>query len=65
MTVVVLMLVVGLIALGLPTVTHRDEKRFWHPWLNAGLLPLVAGMLVARRWAPRSNRCSRPCWHWR
>jgi len=46
-TVVVLLLVVGLIALGLPSVSHRDRRRFWHPWLNTGLAPALVGLAAA------------------
>ena len=42
----VLLLVGGGLALGLPHVTARDRRRFWHPWVNAGLLPLLAGLAI-------------------
>lgn len=43
---VILLLVGGGLALGLPHVTARDRQRFWHPWVNSGLLPLLIGMTL-------------------
>jgi hypothetical protein len=43
---IVLLLLGGLLALGLPHITRQTERRFWHPWINTGLLPLVIGMVV-------------------
>src|SRR4051812_27132755 len=42
----ILLLVGGGLALGLPHVTARDRQRFWHPWVNSGLLPLLVGMML-------------------
>lgn len=42
----ILLLVGGGLALGLPHITARDRQRFWHPWINSGLLPLLLGMAV-------------------
>lgn len=46
MNLVALLLIGGVLAIGLPHVTRRSERRFWHPWMNAGLLPLVVGLAV-------------------
>jgi hypothetical protein len=42
----ILLLVGGGLALGLPHVTARTRRRFWHPWINTGLLPLLGGILL-------------------
>ncbi len=42
----VLLLVGGGLALGLPHVTARSRRRFWHPWINTGLLPLLLGIMI-------------------
>ncbi len=42
----ILLLVGGGLALGLPHVTARDRQRFWHPWVNSGWLPLLLGMTL-------------------
>jgi len=47
LVVLLLLLVAGLLAIGLPKVTRRDRRRSWHPWLNSGLLPLLFGMALA------------------
>lgn len=44
--VVVLLLAGGLLAFGMPRVGARDRRRFWHPWVNSGVLPLVLGLAV-------------------
>ena len=46
MDLVVLLLLGGVLAMGLPHVTRRSERRIWHPWVNTGLLPLVLGLAV-------------------
>lgn len=43
---VVLLLIGGVLALGLPHVTARDRRRVWHHWVNGGLLSLLAGMFI-------------------
>jgi len=43
---VILLLIGGVLAIGLPHVTRRSRRRFWHPWVNSGLAPLVLGLLV-------------------
>lgn len=50
----ILLLVGGGLALGLPHVSARDRQRFWHPWVNSGLLPLLVGMALgpAFPWPP-------------
>lgn len=47
MDLAVLLLLGGVLAIGLPHVTRRSERRMWHPWVNAGLLPLVLGLAVS------------------
>ncbi len=42
----ILLLVGGGLALGLPHLTARTRRRFWHPWINTGLLPLLMGIIV-------------------
>ena len=42
----ILLLVGGGLVLGLPHVTARDRARFWHPWVNSGLLPLLLGLCL-------------------
>lgn len=44
--VLVLVLVGGLFALGMPRITVRGRRRFWHPWANSGLLPLLLGLAI-------------------
>lgn len=41
----VLILLGGLVALALPRITAR-RRRFWHPWINSGLLPLLGGLAI-------------------
>lgn len=43
---VILLLVGGGLALGLPHLTARTRRRFWHPWINTGLLPLLVGIFL-------------------
>lgn len=42
----VLLLIGGLFALGMPRLTVRGRRRFWHPWANSGLLLLLLGFAV-------------------
>ncbi len=42
----VLLLLGGLLALGLPRITVRGRRRFWHGWVNSGLLPLLVGLAI-------------------
>jgi hypothetical protein len=42
----VLLLLGGLFALGMPRITVRGRRRFWHPWANSGLLLLLAGYAI-------------------
>ena len=42
----ILLLVGGGLALGLPHLTARTRRRFWHPWINTGLLPLLVGIFL-------------------
>ena len=42
----IFLLVGGGLALGLPHLTARTRRRFWHPWINTGLLPLLVGILL-------------------
>ena len=44
----IVVLCAGLVALGFPQVGRYDRRRFWHPWVNSGLLPLVLGISVQR-----------------
>jgi hypothetical protein len=39
----VLLLIGGFFALGMPRITVRGRRRFWHPWANSGLLLLLIG----------------------
>jgi len=42
----VLLLLGGLFALGMPRITVRGRRRFWHAWANSGLLPLLLGLAI-------------------
>jgi hypothetical protein len=42
----VLVLLGGIFALGLPSIAVRGRRRFWHPWVNSGLLPLFIGLAI-------------------
>jgi hypothetical protein len=42
----VLLLLGGLLALGLPRILVRGRRRFWHGWVNSGLLPLLIGLAI-------------------
>jgi hypothetical protein len=42
----VLVLLGGIFALGLPSLAVRGRRRFWHPWVNSGLLPLLIGLAI-------------------
>jgi hypothetical protein len=35
-----------LLALGLPRILVRGRRRFWHGWVNSGLLPLLIGLAI-------------------
>lgn len=39
----VLLLIGGFFALGMPRISVRGRRRFWHPWANSGLLLLLVG----------------------
>jgi hypothetical protein len=43
---IALLLIGGGLALGLPHATAHSRDRFWYPWVNAGLLPLLIGMAI-------------------
>ena len=42
----VLLLLGGLLALGMPRISVRGRRRFWQPWANSGLLPLLVGIAI-------------------
>lgn len=42
----VLLLIGGFFALGMPRITVRGRRRFWHPWANSGLLLLLVGYAI-------------------
>jgi hypothetical protein len=42
----VLLLIGGFFALGMPRITVRGRRRFWHPWANSGLLLLLVGLAI-------------------
>jgi hypothetical protein len=42
----VLLLIGGFFALGMPRITVRGRRRFWHPWANSGLLLLLIGLAI-------------------
>lgn len=42
----VLLLIGGFFALGMPRITVRGRRRFWHPWANSGLLLLLLGLAI-------------------
>lgn len=42
----VLLLVGGFFALGMPRITVRGRRRFWHSWANSGLLLLLLGFAM-------------------
>jgi hypothetical protein len=41
---VLLLILGGVLALGLPTMNKRGRRRFWHSWIDIGLLPLLVGL---------------------
>jgi hypothetical protein len=43
---VVLLLLGGVLALGMPRISVRGRRRFWQPWANSGLLPLLVGLAI-------------------
>lgn len=43
---VLLLLLVGGLALGLPHSSNKDRRRFWHPWIDNGLAPFILGVLI-------------------
>lgn len=42
----VLLLIGGIFALGMPRITVRGRRRFWHSWANSGLLLLLLGLAI-------------------
>ncbi len=42
----VLLLLGGVLALGMPRISVRGRRRFWQPWANSGLLPLLVGLAI-------------------
>jgi hypothetical protein len=42
----VLLMLGGLLALGMPRISVRGRRRFWHPWANNGLLLLLVGLAI-------------------
>ncbi len=44
---VLILIVAGLLALGLPTSSPLSGKRrLWHPWIESGLFPIIVGMVT-------------------
>ena len=41
-----LLVLVGVLALGVPHSTSRDRRRFWHPWIDNGLAPFLLGAVL-------------------
>ena len=41
-----LLVVVGVLALGLPHSSSKDRRRFWHPWIDNGLAPFLLGAVL-------------------
>lgn len=42
----ILLVMVGLLALGVPHSSNKDRRRFWHPWMDNGLLPFLCGAVA-------------------
>ena len=41
-----LLVVVGILALGVPHSSSKDRRRFWHPWIENGLAPFLLGAVL-------------------